>query len=107
MSALVCLFHTHLYGTTNAVRNVIVRLRADHDDNPIASNLVPFIDDSFECQFTLLNLSSEFGSEDLECDQAAFALATKVFKEFRPFVSLNLFRFNKFNSPSLDPLGNV
>src|SRR5678816_896967 len=57
------LLQTHLSRMPNTVCHVIVGLLTKHDDYSIVVNLVPFIDNSCERQFTFLNLRTEFSSE--------------------------------------------
>src|SRR5688572_19663139 len=87
--AAVCLFQTHLSCTLNTVCDVIVGLLTKHDDYSIAVNLIPFIDNSYERQFTFLNLRTEFSSEDLESDRPALVFTVEIIKELRPFVFRN------------------
>ena len=88
--ASICLLQAYLNRTTNAVCDVSVWLLTQEYDNSIAVNLIPFVDYSYEFQFTFRNLRTEFSPEGLERDQPAFMFTTEIIKKLRPFVFRNL-----------------
>ena len=74
--------------------DVALRLGLSHDHDGCAFDLVRFIGDSFECQFSLFKLRSYCRSEYHYAHEQTFVLTTKAIEEFGPFVSGNLFRLH-------------